>query len=70
MHAAGKFKDWDSEFDILYCRPKAGTVTRNHLLTFAYEDIVEVQLTTKLTFNSSTTSTQKLLKMKTKENFI
>lgn len=62
--AGGKFKDWDSEFDILYRRPKAGSVTKNHLFSFSYEDISDVLMTTKPAFNSTTTSTQKLLKMK------
>ena len=62
--AAGKFKDWDSEFDILYRRPKAGSVTRNHLFTFSYNDINDVILSTKSANNSSTTTQQKLLKMK------
>ena len=62
--AAGKFKDWDSEFNILYRHPKPGSVTRNHLFTFSYKDISDVLLTTKSAFNSTTTSTQKLLKMK------
>ena len=62
--AAGKFKDWDSEFDILYRRPKPGSVTRNHLFSFSYKDISDVLLTTKSSFNSTSTTTQKLLKMK------
>ena len=59
IHAAGKFKGWDSQFDILYHCPKLGTVARNHLFTFAYENISNVLLSTKSVFNSSTNSTQK-----------
>ena len=62
--AAGKFKDWDSKFDILYHRPKLGSMTRNHLFTFSCKDISDVLLTTKFTFNSTTITTQKLIKMK------
>ena len=61
--ATGKFKDWDSEFDQLYRQPKPGSVTRNHLFKFMYEDISGVLLTTNPAFNSTTTCTQKLLKM-------
>ena len=68
--AAGKFKDWDSEFDKLYRRPKPGSVTRNHLFSFSYDDISDVLLTTKSSFNSTSTTTQKLLKMKKGWNIV
>ena len=62
--AAGKFNDWDSEFNKLYRWPKPGFETRNHLFTFTYKNISEVLFTTKPEFNSTTISTQKSLKMK------
>ena len=63
LPAGRKFKDWDAEFDQLYCCSKAGSITRNHLFLFTYKNMSDVLLTTKIAFNSTTISSQKLLKM-------
>ena len=62
--AGGKFMDWDSEFDQIYKRPKSGTISKNHYFSFEYYHIDDMLLTTKVSYNSNITSTQKLVKIK------
>ena len=62
--AGGKFVDWDSEFDQIYKRPKSGTISKNHYFSFEYHHIDDMLLTTKVSYNSNITSTQKLIKIK------
>ena len=49
--SAGNFKDWDSEFDIIYSHSKAGTTSKNHFFSFEYENINNMLLTTTSTQN-------------------
>ena len=62
--AGGKFMDWDSEFDQIYKRQKSGTISKNHYFSFEYHHIDDMLLTTKVSYNSNITSTQKLIKIK------
>ena len=55
--AGGMFQDWDTEFDKVYCHPKAGSVYKNHFFSFENYYINDMLLTTKVADNSSETTT-------------